>query len=122
MFDQIRLKKILNVAITELSVNMEELKRRSPRLWLNQLALKLPFLVMEAFIITLLLSDHGVHDYTSNHHLPHGLKVSCCNRVTNNSTPRLEHTKYPLHIFPLSILIFGKPLLRLQARGWSSEV
>jgi hypothetical protein len=42
MLDQIRLKRIVDVAIMEINVHMEELlkvlKRLSPRLQLNQLA------------------------------------------------------------------------------------
>jgi hypothetical protein len=46
---------VINMAITELSVHIEELlKTRCPELWLNQLTLHLPPLVMEACIITLL--------------------------------------------------------------------
>jgi hypothetical protein len=104
-------------------MHMDELlKRWCLRLSLNQLTLKFAALVMEDFI-TLILTDHVVHDHTSSRHLPRGLNTPCSSRVMNNRSPRLEHTKYPLHIFPTSILFFGKlTFFLLRVDGLSSSV
>jgi hypothetical protein len=69
-----------------------------PSPWLNQFTLRLLLLVKEA--ITLALNNHVLHNHTTSHHLLYGLVAPCSSRVSNNSPPTLEHTKWLLHILP----------------------
>jgi hypothetical protein len=88
------------------------LKRRRYRVWSNQLTLKILPLIIDA-IITLFFNDHVMHDHTSSHDLPHMLNTPCLSWVTNNGPTRLKNTKCSLHIFPASLLFFGKPIVFL---------
>jgi hypothetical protein len=113
MFNQILLKLIVSSAITNLLVHMEELlKYCCSWMWGNQLTLKFPPLVMDA-IIAFILDDHVMHDHASSYDLPHRLCVPCTRRVANNIRPRLEHTKYTLHILPACFLSLSKPSIFL---------
>jgi hypothetical protein len=86
------------------------LPRYLPQGFLNQFTLKVPSMFIAA-IRTLCLNDHVVHDYTTGHHLMHGLKRPYFSWVTNNSSPSLEHTKCTVEIFPTSLLHLGKSLI-----------
>jgi hypothetical protein len=74
--------------------------------------MKFPFLVIHA-VITLLLNYHVLHDHIRSYDPPCVLSALCSGMLPNNSPTRLEHMKWPLDIFPHSLLLFNKPTLFL---------
>jgi hypothetical protein len=106
ILNNIRLETIGYVGITEL-------KRCC--LCMLLITLKLATIVIEV-VITLLLNGRLVHDHTSSYHLMHDLNITCSSKMMNNSPPSLEHTKFPFHIFPPSLLPLGKPFHFLNWR------
>jgi hypothetical protein len=64
MLNQIGLKAIMSRPVTQHMMHMQELfPRRCPRLWLNQLTLKFPVLVIDV-VNSLYLNDHVARDDT----------------------------------------------------------
>ena len=69
MLQQIIMEPKMRQLLTNITVEVEELRKCGRSLGLNQLTLKLPCLIMHA-LVALILHDHVVHDHTSSHHLP----------------------------------------------------
>ena len=71
VLNQVILKSLMSVPITQLTMELAELIKRGRFLvqGLNIFTLIIKSLV-EDTVIVLVLDDHVVHDHTSSHHLP----------------------------------------------------
>jgi hypothetical protein len=74
MLNEIILKLLVNITVTDLCVHGEEISKICRELMINLRKRALTLIgtnMCSDMILAVILDDHVVHDHTSLHHLPH---------------------------------------------------
>jgi hypothetical protein len=88
-------------------MHSEEMRKVFRYLMLNlrKRTLKLVRTNMPHLSLAVILDDNVMHDHTSLHHLPHLIMRLRQSRIPNNSKLNLKHTKCPLNVLSVALLM-----------------